>query len=106
LKNLKILNLMRNRFTDIVDEILLCKSLVVLDMSYNEISYMPDHVCIKLNKMMYLNLYSNNITAISEEIQHMKNLRELNLGKNKLPRIPSEFGKLTKLTRLILNDNY
>ena len=59
-----------------------------------------------LTNLTMVNLYDNSITTLDGiGAWAMAPLEELNLGCNKLSTLPLEFGKLTQLHRLWLEDN-
>lgn len=79
--------------------------LVVLDLSGQGLTKVPDYVFNKTNTEE-LNLSNNKLSgALQAEVRHLTNLRVLNLSNNKFTGVPAEVGQLKKLEVLDLSNN-
>ena len=70
---------------------LLPRSLVDLNLEFNEIKYISDNYFENLFNLKHLNLANNQISAIAESaFINLVNLIDINLSKNSLKHIPSK----------------
>jgi hypothetical protein len=128
MKNLKILNLYRNRIDKLPQELFTLTTLIELNLKRNKLHYLPDSglSCLKnlrvlrlgcnclvqlpddmyrLIELRELELSNNELTDISPEISQLTNLNELRLDHNNFTQLPFELGRLTSLRRLFLHHN-
>ncbi|XP_022248789.1 protein toll-like isoform X2 [Limulus polyphemus] len=82
-------------------------SLESLNLSWNEISFLPEDIFQNLIKIEYLRLSNNQLQTMPENIfQPLSNLENLELGSNKLSHLPKNlFRNLVKLKRIYLYSN-
>lgn len=79
------------------------KSLVSLDISFNELKFM--HVNItKFENLVSLNVGNNEIVQIPFAIKQLRRLRELQLNNNKIQSLPCTIRSL-KLNSIDISDN-
>lgn len=95
-KNLKALNLAKNKFHAIPDSIHQFKKLRTLDLTKNKLDVFPVQLCAMEN-LRKLILGQNAINSIPSCIQHLQNLKYLDLWDNPLKGLPDEFAKLSSL---------
>jgi Leucine-rich repeat (LRR) protein len=82
-----------------------CSWLKTLDLSYNSLKQIPEHLKI-LTNLTELNLRQNLITNIPDWFfSSFSGLNHLNLSNNRLTRFDSQFRQMTQLQRLILSHN-
>nr|ABK88278.1 toll-like receptor [Carcinoscorpius rotundicauda] len=82
-------------------------SLESLNLSWNEISFLPEGIFQNLINIKSLQISNNQFKTVPEDIfQPLSNLENLDLGSNKLARLPKYlFSNLSKLKRLYLYNN-
>lgn len=85
-------------------EILECKNLESLNLSYNPIKEVPKEIG-GLKKLQHLDLHSCKLSEIPKEIGKLTNLITLQIGYNQLTSIPQEIGNLHHLRDLHIDDN-
>lgn len=100
-KNLKILHLGYNRFETIPDSVFDLKNLIKLDMFCNQIQIkcIPKEIS-QLTKLEILELDGNAIEKLPDSIGELKNLKRLNLGANLISQLPNSIGQLENLEYL------
>lgn len=101
LKNLRVLDLSHNQFTEFPEPITHLEALEELDLSNNEIKNVPKEIK-NLKKLKKLNLLSNKITTIPEEIGELESLEYLNLSGNMIEYLIVSIGNLKNLKELII----
>jgi Leucine-rich repeat (LRR) protein len=107
LKSLKILVLSRTRIKDggnlkVLFEL---ENLMSLDLSYTDISALPD--ISKLKNLRKLNLsHCKNIKSLPKGIGKLKKLRELNISATGIYILPDELSQCTDLKKLTLTHTY
>ncbi|CAN8298304.1 unnamed protein product [Cochlearia groenlandica] len=136
LSKLKILNVSCNKLTTLPDSICHCgqvfslscsffsvsfissfvfvltrlcslfRSLVVLDASYNNLTYLPTNIGFELVNLEKLLIHLNKIRSLPTSIGEMRSLRYLDAHFNELNGLPNSFGMLTNLEYLNLSSNF
>jgi len=105
LRNIKELNLSKNKLVDIEENIInILNRLVKLNISYNKLTCIPDSIG-KLQNLTQLDLKSNEIDCIPLQLFQLKQLQELDLSFNKIKVIPSKISMLVNLVELKLSRN-
>lgn len=107
LNNLKFLDCRHNSIKGdaIPDELFHIETLTVLDLSKNQIKVIPKNLG-NCKSLQMLNLSYNGITNIDDDLfKNLTNLIYLNFSNNELKVIPPQLGRLLNLTTLILNNN-
>lgn len=127
LKNLKMLFLSNNKFTDLPQEISFLENLVSLDISNNQISEilldtpLPKALkSLKLNgnklveipnglslltDLERLDIQENSILQIPEDFTFPKSLKSINLSNNRLSSLPGIMKELDNLTCIDISYN-
>ncbi len=90
--------------TEIPETIGKLKSLVVLDLGYNNIDTIPDSLG-DLSSLKYLDLSGNYLSTLTKSIGNLKELKQLQLYGNQLTSLPFSFGELRKLEKCNLSSN-
>lgn len=85
-------------------EIKYLKNLSYLDLSFQDISNLPDEI-FTISKLDTLCLDNNKIKCLPKGIKNFKNLTCLRLESNQLSTLPVEFWELTNLQYLSLDRN-
>ena len=107
LKSLKTLVLSRTRIKDggnlkVLFEL---ENLMSLDLSYTDISALPD--ISKLKNLRKLNIsHCKNIKSLPKGIGKLKKLRELNISATGIYILPDELSQCTDLKKLTLTHTY
>ncbi|XP_018578634.1 leucine-rich repeat protein 1-like [Anoplophora glabripennis] len=83
----------------------LSKSLLLLDVSYNELTYIPNQIC-KLHKLTTLNLNNNLIKTLPAGIGNLRNLKIFSASNNFLVVLPGSIKKLRLHSIDISNNNF
>lgn len=81
----------------------LAKSLVSLNLSHNELNFVPDQI-IKLYKLHSLHVSNNNLTSLPSGIGNLRNLKVFSASDNKISILPGSIKKW-KLQNLDLSNN-
>ncbi|MBS1584497.1 MAG: leucine-rich repeat domain-containing protein [Bacteroidetes bacterium] len=90
IKTLEKLNLSENKISAFSDDAFLeLENLTELDLSYNELTYLPASLG-KLTKLKKLNLSGNNISALPIEFENLTSLESLDLNGNPIGNVPIE----------------
>ena len=101
---LEKLDISDNQLRDLPPEIGLVTSLLILSLSGNALSTLPDSLC-NLKSLRRLTVNSNRLVKLPERIGDLKRLELLNLSSNKLQEIPDSLVELFRLTHLLLQCN-
>ena len=104
LENLSTLSIRHKHVSEIPLSISLLQSLVNLDISWNELSSIPEFV-FKLPNLRFLNISHNHLNLISPLIAKLPQLVSLDLSYNDLSEFPDSMGSLLNLQSLSLNSN-
>jgi Leucine-rich repeat (LRR) protein len=105
LKNLKSLNLSKNSFKMIGQNLFKnLKYLNILWLNSCELMCLPNEIC-SLMWLEKLGLISNSLTHLPSQFGQLKNLKWLNLKQNKLDNLPETFQNLKMLAYLNLSEN-
>ena len=94
-----------NKFNFIPRSLYQLSNLKLLDMSGNNISEIDGNLLKGLSSLVELDFSKNKIKYIPNSIQFLVFLEVLRFSNNQLLEIPEEFGFLTRLKKLFLNDN-
>lgn len=109
LPNLKELNLSHNRLSESTPKQwqwlgnCLSKSLILLDLSYNELRYIPDQI-VKLQNLATLHLSHNLLQTLPAGIGSLRNLKIFSASNNALTILPGSVKKL-KLQSIDVSNN-
>jgi Leucine-rich repeat (LRR) protein len=79
----KLAQLKEDQKNDIIEMISHCTWITNLDLSNNQLTYLPSKIK-NLKNLKDLNLSNNELTSIPEEIRSFENLKTLTLNNNKL----------------------
>ncbi|XP_057336057.1 protein artichoke-like [Microplitis mediator] len=89
LEHLKLLNLTRNKLKELEDFPIDSKGLQILDLSFNQITYIGGDTFRYLGSLEELHLHGNWVTRIAgDAFKMMKKLRLLDLSRNYLSNLP------------------
>ena len=80
------------------------KNLTALNLSFNDITHIPEGVW-KLTKLKTFSAVGNKLTNIPKEIGNLKNLEYLNVCGNEIESFPLEMGLLKNLYSLDISCN-
>jgi len=105
LEELETLNLQGNVLIDLPKSLLLLKNIKKLDLSQNQINYLPQGFGKNQKKLIILNLSENHLRSIDSNYRYLENLKILKLNSNKLNHLYDVFGKLKNLEILSLSNN-
>ncbi|KAJ8971497.1 hypothetical protein NQ317_013136 [Molorchus minor] len=83
----------------------LSKNLLSLDMSYNELSYVPNQIN-KLHKLTTLNLNNNTIKTLPMGIGNLRSLKIFSAANNALVILPGSIKKLRLYSIDLSNNNF
>jgi len=120
------IDLSRNKFTEIPEEVLRCgdteelncyhnmiraicdlnalRFLCKLNLCRNQLTSIPSHLCTLPLEELYL--ANNKIHTLPPEIGNLKGLIDLDLSCNMLSSVPVEFGQLVSLKDLNVRHNF
>ncbi len=93
-----------NLLTQLPHELWELQQLEKLDVSYNQISVVPDLIGNLVN-LTELSLWQNQISVIPDSVGNLVNLTMLAVGRNSISVFPDSIMNLIKLTSLDLQDN-
>jgi len=103
-RNLKKLQITRNKHGHLPNELFEIKSLKMLDLSNNNLKKIPKNIK-NLENLVYLNISNNyDLTEIPDELFDLVKLKELNVSDTKLSSIQKMIGKLINLKYLNLSN--
>ncbi len=101
---LQVLNLSFNEITTLPDPLASLQNLTILNLSFNGITTLPDAIA-SLQNLTYLNLGNNKISILPDAIASLQNLTELDLSHNQITTLPDAIAHLQNLTILNLSFN-
>lgn len=102
--NLQTLYINGNRLTSLPSWLFTLTSLVYLDISSNELTYLPDEIGLLTNLQM-LSLSINRLAYLPSSLYTLKSLNYLYAYSNELSYLSSEIGSMTGLQSLYLSSN-
>eukprot|EP01089_Gocevia_fonbrunei_P014157 TRINITY_DN3811_c0_g1_i1.p1 TRINITY_DN3811_c0_g1~~TRINITY_DN3811_c0_g1_i1.p1 ORF type:complete len:518 (-),score=69.18 TRINITY_DN3811_c0_g1_i1:21-1574(-) len=76
-----------------------------LDLSRQDILYLPTDIRLLCSTLEELNLCNNLLVTLPPEIGELKALISLQIESNAITYLPPQIGQLTRLERLFLNNN-
>ena len=105
--SMKYLHLADNRLEDdVFRELYMLPELRSLNLSYNELTDLPQGVLRRFANLTELYLSGNELTTLpSDDLEDRSNLRILHLNANKFQVLPAELCKVHKLAILDLGSN-
>ncbi|KAL6030673.1 hypothetical protein STEG23_026696 [Scotinomys teguina] len=102
--SLESLNLYQNCIRYIPEAILNLQALTFLNISRNQLSTLPVHLC---NLPLKVLIASNNkLVSLPEEIGHLRHLTELDVSCNEIQTVPSQIGNLEALRDFNVRRNH
>jgi len=102
--SLERLVLYHNTIRSIPDSIVYLQSLQFLDLSRNQLSYLPISICELPLQALVVN--NNRLVSLPEEIGKMSTLMKLDVSCNEITHLPVQIGDLTSLKVLNLRRNH
>ncbi|CAH1789022.1 unnamed protein product [Owenia fusiformis] len=103
-KSLEKLNIERNQFSNVPEQIANLKNLTWLHISNNPIDEIPENIC-QLVKLRSLFCWSTYITDLPFKFAQLQSLQQLDISHNKLTHLPSCVYELKNLIWLDFDDN-
>ncbi|KFR06051.1 Leucine-rich repeat and calponin homology domain-containing protein 3, partial [Opisthocomus hoazin] len=101
--SLESLNLYQNCIRYIPEAVLNLQSLTFLNISRNQLSTLPVHLCSLPLKVLIAS--NNKLVSIPEEIGQLRQLTELDVSCNEIQTIPPQIGSLESLRDLNVRRN-
>ncbi|KFV49714.1 Leucine-rich repeat and calponin homology domain-containing protein 3, partial [Tyto alba] len=101
--SLESLNLYQNCIRYIPEAVLNLQSLTFLNISRNQLSTLPVHLCSLPLKVLIAS--NNKLVSIPEEIGQLRQLTELDVSSNEIQTIPPQIGNLESLRDLNVRRN-
>ncbi|XP_053420509.1 DISP complex protein LRCH3 isoform X2 [Nycticebus coucang] len=102
--SLENLNLYQNCIRYIPEAVLNLQALTFLNISRNQLSTLPVHLCSLPLKVLIAS--NNKLVSLPEEIGHLRHLMELDVSCNEIQTIPSQIGNLEALRDLNVRRNH
>eukprot|EP00069_Balaena_mysticetus_P018449 bmy_02325T0 len=102
--SLENLNLYQNCIRYIPEAVLNLQALTFLNISRNQLSTLPVHLCDLPLKVLIAS--NNKLVSLPEEIGHLRHLTELDVSCNEIQTIPSQIGNLEALRDLNVRRNH
>ena len=99
--NLETLNLHKNYITTLLPSTMPLK-LIYLELSGNNIEYLPREVFRNLKNLEYLTLSNNMLTNFDYYSQLPQSLKKLDLRSNLIQSLQSDIGKLVDFRDLLI----
>lgn len=105
-QSLTTLQLAHNRLTTIPDSIAQLTALLVLDLSYNQISVIPASIITALHATLEsLNFAHNSIVEVPVELATLTRLTTLQLDSNRVVKFPGAILRDTRVVTVSLAGN-
>ncbi|NXO86672.1 LRCH3 protein, partial [Sitta europaea] len=101
--SLETLNLYQNCIRYIPEAVVNLQSLTFLNISRNQLSTLPGHLCSLPLKVLIAS--NNKLVSIPEEIERLRQLTELDVSCNEIQTIPPQIGSLESLRDLNVRRN-
>jgi Leucine-rich repeat (LRR) protein len=105
LRNLRVLDLHGNLLETLPESIKIWKKLRRLNLSRNELTYLPHNGIKHLKKLQYLHVRGNWLNALPKSIARLKKLKKLNIKENYLSKLPKGIGECIALENLDVSSN-
>jgi hypothetical protein len=102
-EHLKSLDLSRNNFFEMSQDVILLTGLEKLNLSYNKFEYFPQPV-LNCTNLVDLDISHNSVVILPYGISDMKHLQHFDISSNSLSLLPDDLGSL-KLKSLKIYDN-
>ncbi|KAI6063035.1 Leucine-rich repeat and calponin-like proteiny domain-containing protein 3 [Aix galericulata] len=102
--SLESLNVYQNCIRYIPEAVLNLQSLTFLNISRNQLSTLPVHLCSLPLKVLIAS--NNKLVSIPEEIGQLRQLTELDVSCNEIQTIPPQIGNLESLRDLNVRRNH
>jgi internalin A len=103
-KYIEKLSLLWMNLTELPTEIGKLTSLTILDLSCNQLNYLPNSID-ELTNLTSLHLWHNKITNLPDSIGRLEKLIYLDVSDNQISVLPKSFSQLTNLTSLYIKNN-
>ncbi|WP_061206220.1 E-cadherin-binding leucine-rich repeat protein LRR20 [Leptospira santarosai] len=94
----------KENYKDLAEALQNPKEVRILDLSRNRLTTLPKEIG-KLQTLQKLDLSRNRLITLSKEIERLQNLLSLDLNENQLTTLPKEIGQLKNLRWLSLKNN-
>ncbi len=91
-----ILDLSKQKLSEVPDEIILFTNLQQLNLSNNKLLELPNFIT-KLPKLSYLNISANKLSSLPQNIGNLNQLSSIDFSKNKISSIPNSFFQLENI---------
>ncbi|XP_060028202.1 DISP complex protein LRCH3 isoform X2 [Erinaceus europaeus] len=102
--SLESLNLYQNCIRYIPEAILNLQALTFLNISRNQLSTLPAHLCDLPLKVLIAS--NNKLVSLPEEIGHLRHLTELDVSCNEIQTVPPQIGDLEALRDINMRRNH
>ncbi|XP_041364511.1 protein flightless-1 homolog isoform X2 [Gigantopelta aegis] len=98
MEDLSVVDLSHNQLKEVPPELENSTSVLVLNLSYNEIEMIPNQLFINLTDLTFVDLSNNNLETLPPQMRRLTNLQTLILSNN--PLIHAQLRQLPALTAL------
>ncbi|MDN3507531.1 MAG: hypothetical protein P0S94_01265 [Simkaniaceae bacterium] len=105
LQNLKVFCISNNDFEEIPASVMKIKGLCKLRLSSNPLTYLPDGFASSFLHLRELAITHANLQELPRDFGRLSSLLRLDLNDNELQSLPPSFVNLTKLQILMLSNN-
>jgi Leucine-rich repeat (LRR) protein len=102
--SLERLVLYHNSIRAIPDSVVFLQSLQFLDLSRNQLSFLPASICELPLQALIVN--NNRLVSLPEELGKMQTLMQLDASCNEITHLPVQIGDLASLKILNLRRNH